>query len=453
MPPPGDAPLTPPNPGEFRWGLARGAAGFFRAAPDAAGRWWLVDGANRPFFCKAVHGVRAVAPVADGSSAAPFAVERTDVAARLRRWGFNAAGAGGDGAAQADGLAYFATVDFCRAGPLIHAPGARLPDVFDPEWPRRAAERAHERCAPLADDAALIGWVTDDALGWAQPAAPADARGGALGDTPAAGAPTLLQICLSLEPTFTAYHAAWEFVFALHGGKLAAVARAWGTPLANKEIVRELTRAEQGVGTRGYLRDQARWTREFARRYFATAGEAIRAADPHHLVLGARGAGPTAESVRAESVYPAVDVPLVEWTALPAHATGPAGTGSGPVLADEVCWAEESFLRPSTGAARLGSPLAAITQALRRLTTVERMLRRGRTALERAARHPAVVGYVWRQWLDEPGEQPPFARGLVHVNGAEAREHTELLAEFNARAETVRGAARPGLAAPETLSA
>ena len=71
---------------------------------------------------------------------------------------------------------------------------------------------------------------------------------------------------------------------------------------------------------------------------------------------------------------------------------------------------------------------------------MEWMLRRGRAALERMARHPVVVGYVWRQWLDEPGEQPPFARGLVHVNGTEAREHTELLTAFNARAETLRRA-------------
>ena len=50
------------------------------------------------------------------------------------------------------------------------------------------------------------------------------------------------------------------------------------------------------------------------------------------------------------------------------------------------------------------------------------------------------VGYAWGQWQDEPGEQPPFARGLVHVNGAEAREHTELLASFNRRAESLRRA-------------
>jgi hypothetical protein len=144
-------------------------------------------------------------------------------------------------------------------------------------------------------------------------------------------------------------------------------------------------------------------------------------------------------------------MPLVDWNHLPAGTA--VGATTGPLLADDVCWADENFLRPSAGSARPGSPLAALTGAIRRLTTVERMLRRGRTALERAARHPAVVGYVWRQWLDEPGEQPPFACGLVHAQGAEAREHTELLTEFNARAETVRSVARPGVASTEILPA
>lgn len=417
----GEATPIAPNPGEFRWAAARGRPGFFRVAPDAAGRWWLVDADDRAFFCKAVHGVRA----SEGAR---------DPVARLRQWGFNAAGAGGGGAAHADGLAFMATADFCRAGAQIHAPRTRLPDVFAPDWPRRAAEHAGTVCPSLATERALIGWLADEGLGWAQPEmiAPPELKAGA------APRPTLLQICLSLEPSFAAYHAAWEFVLALHGGKLAAVARAWGTPLANKEIVRELTRAEQGIATRGYLRDTTRWTREFARRYFTTTAEAIRAADPQHLVLGAHSATPAGESVRAESVYPAIDVPLVDWRELPAN---PAlARAAGPLIANDVCWPDPDFLAIPAG-------------ALKRLTTVERMLRRGRAGLERVARHPSVVGYVWRQWLDEPGEQPPFARGLVHANGTEAREHTELLAEFNARAETVRCAARPGVAAAEILPA
>ncbi len=434
----GETAPTAPNPGALRWDCVRGMPRFFRVAPDETGHWWLADAEDRAFFCKAVHGVRAgtagAGEVAYGPDAASVVVETA--ASRMRRWGFNVAGVGGDDSARADGLAFFANADFCRAAATIVAPGARLPDVFAPDWPRLVAEHALTVCAPLALERALIGWIPDAELAWAQPdvSIPLKAGSEALHDGDARRVrPTLLQLCLSLEPSFAAYHAAWEFVLALHGGKLPALARAWGTPLVNKEVVRELTRTETGLATRGYLRDQTRWTREFARRYFTSTAAAIRAADPNHLVLGARSVGPTGEAVRAEGVYPAIDVPLVNWDELPVSATG------GPVLAEDVCWTDEKFTRPASA--------AGLAQALRRVTTIERMVRRARAGLERVARHPAVVGYAWRQWWDEPGEQPPFARGIVHRNGAEAREHTELLAEFNARAELLRCGARPVSAA------
>ena len=351
----------------------------------------------RRFFLRGVHGVRALPASGDGALPA-------DTAARLRAWGFNAVGLGGDdGAGRDDGLPGLAAVDFLPASRAIAGAGLRLPDVFDPEWPRRAIERAGAVCAPLAEERGLIGWVGDAALEWAQPAA--------------GGRAALLQQCLSLEPGFAAYHAAWEFALALHGGRLDALARAWGVAMANKEVVRTLTRAEQAIATRGYLRDDARWTREFARRYFTAIGAAVRAADPNHLVLGARSRGRAGPAVQAESVFPAVDVALAGWTGLPAATANPAQ----PVIADDVGWGSAVFLRPLAGG-RVG-----------RLTTLERMLRRARAGLDRLARHPAVVGYAWARWEDGPGEQPPFAGGLVHVNGAEAREHTELMAQFNAR--------------------
>jgi hypothetical protein len=58
------------------------------------------------------------------------------------------------------------------------------------------------------------------------------------------------------------------------------------------------------------------------------------------------------------------------------------------------------------------------------------MLRRGRVALHKLVAHPAAVGWAWRQWCDRPDEQPPFGGGLVHANGAAAREHTELVADI-----------------------
>lgn len=404
---------APAASGVFRPATGRGTDGFFRAAQDAAGRWWLNDPAGALVFCRAVHEVRS--PGAAGDVAL-----LPDSVGRLRHWNFNTLGAGSDAAARDDGLAFLAAVDFCRHGPVIVAPRARLPDVFDPGWPRLAASRAAEVCPPLSADRELIGWITDDAVGWAQPSA---GHSTGAGET---ARPSLLQICLSLEPAFAAYHAAWEFVLALHAGRLDAVARAWGTALANKEVVRELTRAERGIATRGYLRDEARWTREFARRYFTSAAAAVRAADPNHLVLGCRFRSAVGAHVLAESIYPAVDVAMPHWSELPANDASP----SHPVIAGDVCWTDDAFLRQLAGV------------RTRRLTTLERMLQRARAALERIARHPAVVGYAWGQWQDEPGEQPPFARGLVHVNGAEAREHTELLAQFNARAEALRRVAK-----------
>ncbi|HVS51819.1 MAG TPA: hypothetical protein VHD62_05635 [Opitutaceae bacterium] len=420
--------ITTPAPSAFRPETRRGAEGFFRAAQNDAGQWWLLDSAGVPRWLKGVHGVRIAPPASDG-------VLPPDSGSRLRAWGFNAAGVGGDGAAGEDGLDFIATVNFCDAAPPLVAAGLRLPDVFDPQWPSLAEWHAKKICAPLATAPHLVGWVTDEDPGWAQPAGAtgvgatnsAPARFGAKDG--AAWRPSLLQLCLSLEPSFAAYHAAWEFVLALHGGKLEALARAWGVTLANKEVLRELTRAEMGFATRGYLRDEARWTREFARRYFSTTAAAIRAADPNHLVLGCRFRGLVGAHVLAECIYPAVDVAMPDWRELPAHAeTGAAH----PLLAGDVSWVTPDFLRLPTAARVL------------RLTSVEWMLRRGRTALERAARHPAVAGYIWNQWQDEPGEQPPFARGLIHVDGSEAREHTELLVEFNARAELIRRtAARP----------
>ena len=398
---------TAPPAETFQRVSLRGTEGFFRAGQDGAGRWWLVDPTGTRFFARCVHGVTAPPPQSDGALL-------PNPLTWLRAWGFNAIGIGGaEGAGRDDGWPFLAAVEFADAGRVITGGGLRLPDVFDPEWPRFAAERAIEVCVPQRDCRELIGWVTDSRLEWAL--------------TVRAGRPSLLQICLSLEPSFPAYHAAWEFALALHSGRIEALARAWDAPIANKEVVREMTRAEQGLRTRGYLRDEARWARELARRYFTTTAAAVRAADPNHLVLGCRFGAEVGAAVLAECVYPAVDVAMPHWAELPPPGAVPAH----PVLAGEVGWVNELFLR-SQASGRAS-----------RLTTVERMLRRARIALDRLARHPAVAGYTWSRWEDEPGERAPFARGLVHADGTEAREHTELLADFNARVEALRRAAGP----------
>lgn len=363
----------PSDVSEFRAGTVRGAAGGFRVAQAGDGRWWLIDPEDRPFFLRAVNGVES----AEGSPHNPVA--------RLRAWGFNALGPGAEPALRDEGLPFVGAVDFAAAGTAIRLGGARLPDVFDPAWPEAAAAHAGEVCLPWCERRELVGWLVDAGLGWAQAAD--------------AGRPTLLQLCLSLEPQFAAYHAAWEFTLAAYGGRIEGLAKAWGMPLANKEAVRTLTREEKGIATRGYARDDARWTAEFARRFYAVAAAAVRAHDPRHLVLGGRGATNVDVSwIRAEELATAM---------------------AGPVIAGDFTWVGAKFL------SHAGRD--------RGLTTVERMLRRGRLALQRLAAQPGVVGYAWAQWRDGAAEQPPFAGGLVHISDAEAREHTELVAACNER--------------------
>src|SRR5260221_7194184 len=129
-----------PGPAPVRPGMRRGVDGYFHVVQNVDRLWWLIDPAGQPGWCRAVHGVCAA--VVPGDGAMPH-----DSVARLRAWGFDAVGLGGDGAGRDDGLAYMSVVDFCAAAPVLSGPGLRLPDVFDPVWPEIARRHAGKICA------------------------------------------------------------------------------------------------------------------------------------------------------------------------------------------------------------------------------------------------------------------------------------------------------------------
>ena len=416
---------------DFRPETIRGAAGFFRVGQTLGGEWWLIDAADRAFFSCAVNAVRFGPRPPEGVAEGQFLGEPTDVSdamaetfGRLRRWNVNTLGPGSEPALIGHGLMSTEIMDFGRIAPstTIRLGGAFVPDVFDPKWVEACQRRAEEVCSQRRDSAALIGYFTDDGLNWSQ--FPEDAAG-------RVQRPTLLQICLSLEPGFPAYHAAWEFTLAAHGGELAAMARAWGADLPNKEALRQLTLADSALMSAGYRRDHDRFSREFARRYFAACAAAIRHHDPHHLILGGRLAV-AAPALLAECVSPQVDVLSVSQRDAGLFERIDAAAVEGmPVMVGDFCWANDAFAKNPAA----GEP--------RGLTSVERMLARGRAAWERALTHPALVGCAWARWQDAPEDRPPFGRGLVHVDGGEAREHSELLSGLYARAETIRRGENP----------
>jgi hypothetical protein len=429
----------------FKPETLRGAPGFVRVGKTRAGQWWFLDPHDRPFFSCGVASVNRSGR-AGGRSAQPgpytAAVDRLHgvedprkfadaVLRRLRAWHVNTLGAWTTPEFFDRGMYYTEILEFRKIAPetTIRLGGASVPDVFDPKWAGACDQWAAAICLPRRESRELLGYFTDHELGWAQPAPAAPARSGRPAAKPAR--PSLLQICLSLEPGFAAYHAAWEFVLAAHGGGLEALAKAWDIALPNKEALRQLTRGDTPLLGEGYRQDHERFTREFARRYFAVCAAAIRKYDTNHLILGCRFAGPPGAAVLAECVYPQVDVLSAhEGREMPGERLDEYGrAGAMPVLLSEFSWTGDSFTR------------RAATGDLHGLTGVERMLARGRAALERTVAHPAVVGYAWQRWADTPDDQPPFGGGLVHIDDREAREHTELLSDLNARAVNLRLAA------------
>lgn len=348
---------------------------------------------GEPRFLCGVQHVRAVA--GHGGQA---------VLQQLQEWRFNLLAADADPSFLGHGLPHLAPLALRRADDeAIRTGGALLPDVFDPRFAARCAERV----AAVNSGRGLAGYVSDVSLAWAQP--PAD------GSPPAR--PTLLQVCLGLDARYAAYHAAWEFVLAPHAGDVAALGRAWQVALPNKETLRLMTREEQPLTSPGYLADHARFTREFAQRYFRIAAAAVRQADPGRLFLGAPVRRDAPPEIR-EAAVAHVDVWMTD---------GPPAEVAAPVLVVDVDWSDAG-VAPDPGHPGL-SPL-------------ERMHRRGRAFLERCAAHPAVVGYTWAEHVQgDRLTEAPFARGLLYEDGSVAHEHVQPLAAFNAGADALRRAA------------
>lgn len=416
-----------PDFSSFRPESLRGRAGFFRVGQTAAGQWWFVDPHDRPFFVKAVAAVNRhgrAGPPPEHRGAYALAVDnahgRDDASgfaraalSRLHSWKVNTLGPWADTSLARGGLYATSVADFRGAGvPVIRQHGVHLPDVFDPGWIAACDARAIAAVAPWVGREDFVGYYTDDAPGWGEPRT---------------DRPSLLQICLGLEPGFAAYHAAWEFVLASHGGDLTSLAREWSVDLPNREVIRQRTLAERPLATAGYRRDEARFAREFAHRYFTTTADALRRHDPDHLILGCRFARSPGQAVLDECVYPQVDV--LSWQCHASEFESQAKTyteATGMPLLLAACGLSNERFRTASFSDQSGP------------TRIERMLRDGRRALTAACGHSAVVGYEWARWADEPDEVPPFGSGLVHVDDREALEHVELIVQINARAERLR---------------
>jgi hypothetical protein len=371
----------------------RGNEPDVRLARTLGGQWWWLGATGEAQVCCALHGVEA-----------NVSADAADTLAR--DWGFNLLLPPVAEAFTRKGAAHVHDLGLARidSGGLREE-GVALPDVFDPSW----GEAVEQVCNGVSPAGGLVGWWSDDHLRWgewAEPGQPLERPG-------------LLQVCLGLDPTKRAYHAAWEFVLARHGGELTAVATAWEVELNSRGQVRELTRDEQVLDTSAYRRDLTDFVQEFAQRYFTTVRTAASKTAPDRLLL----------SPRLESGLPpaVIEAAASHCDLLRTSTPGLAG-GAAPELWSASPWHTPELRAPeTTGESEL-----------------EAALRNGRCQLAAALQHSAVIGYAW-EWFQrgDLATDDPLTAGLVDDNGRTNLVLAAPLTALNAAAATLRAEVAP----------
>jgi hypothetical protein len=394
-----------------RWGgIADGRfrpGGFFRMG-QSDGVLWLIDPDGGRCLSKGVNTVRFDQDAIRQSHRIPYAEAcrrkyggerawRAAAANRLAGWGFNTLGSWSDegvAAAGATPLAVTPNLDLGMSFAWQHNernPSApqQFPDVFDPAFEHHIRERARERCAERGDDENIIGWFVDNELRWGP-----DWRGPE-----------------HLLPLFLNYAEA-------SAGRAAA---------------RDWLRARGGDTATPSAADCEAFAGLVAERYFKLTVAAIRAADPHHLVLGCRFAVPPPPSVIASAGRQLDVISFNCYERDPGTVLdGYAATGKPCLIGEFSFRAADSGLPNTNGAGPKVATQAERAAAFRHYVSV-------------ALQKPAIVGYHWFEHADQPvegrfdGENSNF--GMVTIEDSIYEELTRAMTAINAEAEALHAAA------------
>jgi agarase len=443
-----------------RWGgVADGCfqpGGYFRIA-QRDDIFWLVDPEGGRFLSKGVNSVRFDQDRVRNTERIPYAEAcqrkygskqawRAAAAARLARWGFNTLGSWSDDSAANAGPALLAVTINLDLGMSFAwdkndaakgMPGQNFPDVFDADFDRHVHQRARDLCATRRDDQSLLGWFIDNELRWGP-----DWRGSdelltlflALPATP--GRNAALTWLRQRYPDFAAFNSTWRTP-AQSWDALNALPRI-GPPYPRNPIYQRNAREEEDANradpTRAtFVADCDAFAALVGERYFKMTRAAIKAADPHHLILGCRFAYVPPRGVIEAAARHAdvISLNCYDPDASPVIDSY-AATGK-PCLIGEFSFRSADSGLPNTNGA---GPLVA-TQAERAAS-----FRRYVTA---ALRKPAIVGFHWFEHADQPaegrfdGENSNF--GIMSITDNVYEELAQAMTFLNTEAEALHASA------------
>jgi len=385
------------------------------------GRWYLIDPQGHRFISTGVTTVEYEQDIIHGTTIKPYgeatkakygSVEawRKAVAERLMGWGFNTIGAWSDNdISKVDvggkHLAYTAILGLGSGFVSEKVKGGEawlqgiFPDVFDPDFVTYCQTRAQKSCAPHKDDPNLLGWFTDNEMRWGPDWRGKDELLVVFLNMPlhTPGRDAALQMLRQRHPEIAQFNAVWSTSFASWDEAAQAVKFATPNgmdrktaPAQNAEIDDHFT--TEDYRARAFVADCDAFLSLLATRYFQTVHDAIKAADPNHLVIGCRFAYvPAMPIIVAAGKY--TDIISANCYAYdPTQALQIYSTQNRPLLIGEFAFRGRDSGLPNTQGA---GPLVDTQQQRADAFAVY-----ARAALSQ----PNLVGYQWFEHADEPQE-------------------------------------------------
>lgn len=395
---------------------ARGS-GYFSVTQTAAGHWDLLDPQGQRFYstgvCVVLPSDTSIPQGGQGYGAdrrSPGAIKEWAAwtTGRMQAWNFNTVGGWSHESMDSQGLAY--THSLALLG--YAKPEDRLIDLWDPALEASMARLVQQGTSGRKDDPLLLGYFLDNELPW-------------YGNTgwPGPQNTPLLDKYLALPAAAPGKAQAVAAVREHYHDQLNALPKLEGKTWKSWDALADTPLARDSVAWPEGLRQA--FAGRVAERYFSVAVKLMKAADPHHLVLGCRFAGATPDTVVAAAK--ACDVVSVNSYQKSGRFDQDLFDRVYLLTGRPVMLTEFSFRSMANRSGNLNTKGADVTVA----TQQERVQKLDRF-MAGALDLPYLVGYHWFQYFDEPtpgrsfdGEDSDY--GLVDIHD---QPYAELCAAF-----------------------
>jgi len=425
---------------KFEKSSLKGTPGYFRVGKTTEGQWWFITPSNQPFYYRGICAINRAGGAGGRFAGLSKYAETVDMKynyqqspdnfvnaciQRVNGLGFNAFGAWTTEEFFNKGVPFTEIMEFFKEAPFLPQAGSKrgLPDIFDPKWLVAIDKNARALCSPLRYSKELIGYFTDNEIGFGK----ADDFGLDPGFQAGQFDFSLLRLVLGMESGKPAFDYTWDFLLKRYDNSFEKLSKAWEIKISSKDDVRKLNETKTKIPGEAYSTDAQAFVKRYAERYFELTYKAIRRYDPNHLILGCRFGGPPPTDI-LDAIKPWTDVISAnnyQPTLYERYDTVYQYTGL-PLLIGEFSWNTDPY-----------KVIPFSFEQEKKLSVKERMFKKGEETLRRTAMHNGIVGFTWYRWVQGTCTDKRFFDGIVNY-GDSLEMHSGELGKLLPTLEKVR---------------